>query len=96
MDGAACIGCGAFAAVCPNGSVMLFVSAKVTHLGLLPQGTPEGDRRVLGMVRQMDKQGFGKCSNYYACEPVCPAAFMGRMNREFTLASIKKMVGMTL
>jgi succinate dehydrogenase / fumarate reductase iron-sulfur subunit len=79
---------------------MLFVSAKVTHLGLLPQGKPEADRRVLGMVRQMDKEGFGNCSNYYACEAVCPAgvpaAFIGRMNREFTAASMKEMVGMTV
>ena len=100
MDAAACIGCGACAAACPNGSAMLFVSAKVTHLGLLPQGKPEADRRVLGMVRQMDKEGFGNCSNYYACEAVCPAgvpaAFIGRMNREFTAASMKEMVGMTV
>ena len=100
MDAAACIGCGACAAACPNGSAMLFVSAKVTHLGLLPQGKPEANRRVLGMVRQMDKEGFGNCSNYYACEAVCPAgvpaAFIGRMNREFTAASVKEMVGMTV
>ncbi len=100
MDAAACIGCGACAAACPNGSAMLFVSAKVTHLGLLPQGKPETDRRVLGMVRQMDKEGFGNCSNYYACEAVCPAgvpaAFIGRMNREFTAASLKEMAGMTV
>ena len=100
MDAAACIGCGACAAACPNGSAMLFVSAKVTHLGLLPQGKPEADRRVLGMVRQMDKEGFGNCSNYYACEAVCPAgvpaAFIGRMNREFTAASLKEMAGMTV
>lgn len=100
MDAAACIGCGACAAACPNGSAMLFVSAKVTHLGLLPQGKPEADRRVLGMVRQMDKEGFGNCSNYYACEAVCPAsvpaAFIGRMNREFTAASMKEMAGMTV
>jgi succinate dehydrogenase / fumarate reductase iron-sulfur subunit len=100
MDAAACIGCGACAAACPNGSAMLFVSAKVTHLGLLPQGKPEADRRVLGMVRQMDKEGFGNCSNYYACEAVCPAgvpaAFIGRMNREFTAASMKEMIGMTV
>jgi succinate dehydrogenase / fumarate reductase iron-sulfur subunit len=100
MDAAACIGCGACAAACPNGSAMLFVSAKVTHLGLLPQGKPEADRRVLGMVRQMDKEGFGNCSNYYACEAVCPAgvpaAFIGRMNREFTAASLKEMAGMSV
>jgi succinate dehydrogenase / fumarate reductase iron-sulfur subunit len=100
MDAAACIGCGACAAACPNGSAMLFVSAKVTHLGLLPQGKPEKNRRVLGMVRQMDEEGFGNCSNYYACEAVCPAgvpaAFIGRMNREFTAASMKEMIGMTI
>ena len=100
MDAAACIGCGACAAACPNGSAMLFVSAKVTHLGLLPQGKPEADRRVLGMVRQMDKEGFGNCSDYYACEAVCPAgvpaAFIGRMNREFTAASMKEMAGMSV
>jgi succinate dehydrogenase / fumarate reductase iron-sulfur subunit len=100
MDAAACIGCGACAAACPNGSAMLFVSAKVTHLGLLPQGKPEKNRRVLGMVRQMDEEGFGNCSNYYACEAVCPAgvpaAFIGRMNREFTAASMKEMIGMSV
>jgi succinate dehydrogenase / fumarate reductase iron-sulfur subunit len=100
MDAAACIGCGACAAACPNGSAMLFVSAKVTHLGLLPQGKPENGRRVLGMVRQMDEEGFGNCSNYYACEAVCPAsvpaAFIGRMNREFSAASMKEIVGMTV
>lgn len=98
MDAAACIGCGACAAACPNGSAMLFVSAKVAHLGLLPQGKPEKDRRVLGMVRQMDQEGFGNCSNYYACEAVCPAnipaAFIARMNREFTAASAKEMAGL--
>jgi len=100
MDAAVCIGCGACAAACPNGSAMLFVSAKVTHLGLLPQGQPERDRRVLNMVRQMDKEGFGNCSNYYACEAVCPAgipaAFIGKMNREYTIASIKEAVGIAV
>jgi succinate dehydrogenase / fumarate reductase iron-sulfur subunit len=79
---------------------MLFVSAKVTHLGLLPQGKPEKNRRVLGMVRQMDEEGFGNCSNYYACEAVCPAgipaAFIGRLNREFTASSLKEMVGLSV
>lgn len=97
MDAAACIGCGACAAACPNSSAMLFVSAKVVHLGSLPQGKPEKDRRVLNMVRQMDKEGFGNCSNYYACEAVCPAAipaaFIGRMNREYSLASARDLVG---
>lgn len=93
MDAAACIGCGACAAACPNGSAMLFVSAKVGHLGLLPQGKPEADRRVLGMVSQMDREGFGSCSNYYECEAVCPAsvpaAFISKMNRDYALASLR-------
>jgi succinate dehydrogenase / fumarate reductase iron-sulfur subunit len=79
---------------------MLFVGAKVTHLAALPQGQPERDRRVLAMVRQMDAEGFGNCSNYYACEAVCPAsvpaAFIGRLNREFTAASVKEIVGMNV
>ena len=97
MDAAACIGCGACAAACPNSSAMLFVSAKVVHLGSLPQGKPEKDRRVLGMVRQMDEEGFGNCSNYYACEAVCPAgipaAFIAKMNRDYTIASVKEALG---
>ena len=88
MDAAACIGCGACAAACPNSSAMLFVSAKTGHLGLLPQGKAEKNRRILKMVRTMDKEGFGNCSNYYACEAVCPAgiptAFIARLNREYT------------
>jgi succinate dehydrogenase / fumarate reductase iron-sulfur subunit len=100
MDAAACIGCGACAAACPNSSAMLFVSAKVAHLGLLPQGKPEKNRRVLRMVRQMDAEGFGNCSNYYACEAVCPAgisaSFISRMNREYTFASAKETVGAPL
>lgn len=97
MDAAACIGCGACAAACPNSSAMLFVSAKVVHLGSLPQGKPEKNRRVLNMVRQMDEEGFGNCSNYYACEAVCPAsvpaAFIARMNREYSMAIIRETVG---
>ena len=97
MDAAACIGCGACAAACPNSSAMLFVSAKVVHLGSLPQGKPEKNRRVLNMVRQMDEEGFGNCSNYYACEAVCPAsvpaAFIARMNREYSMATIRETVG---
>lgn len=97
MEAAACIGCGACAAACPNSSAMLFVSAKVGHLGLLPQGEPEKGRRVLKMVRTMDEEGFGNCSNYYACEAVCPAnvpaAFIARMNRDYTVASVQETVG---
>lgn len=97
MDAAACIGCGACAAACPNSSAMLFVSAKVVHLGSLPQGKPEKNRRVLNMVHQMDEEGFGNCSNYYACEAVCPAsvpaAFIARMNREYSVATIRETVG---
>lgn len=72
MDAAECIGCGACAAVCPNSSAMLFTSAKVAHLGLLPQGEVESERRVQHMVAQMDKEGFGMCSNTGACEVECP------------------------
>jgi Succinate dehydrogenase/fumarate reductase, Fe-S protein subunit len=100
MDAAACIGCGACAAACPNSSAMLFVSAKVGHLGLLPQGKPEKNRRVLRMVRAMDNEGFGNCSNYYACEAVCPAgisaSFIARMNREYNFASALETVGAPL
>ncbi len=72
MDAAQCIGCGACVAACPNGAAMLFVSAKVTHLNILPQGEIEKTRRVLNMVDQMDKEGFGNCSNEYLCEAACP------------------------
>ncbi|MBK7522834.1 MAG: succinate dehydrogenase/fumarate reductase iron-sulfur subunit [Saprospiraceae bacterium] len=72
FEAAACIGCGACVAACPNGSAMLFTSAKVTHLGLLPQGEVEEDKRVQAMVAQMDKEGFGMCSNIGACEAECP------------------------
>jgi succinate dehydrogenase / fumarate reductase iron-sulfur subunit len=99
MDAAACIGCGACAAACPNSSAMLFVSAKTGHLGLLPQGKAEKHRRILKMVRTMDQEGFGNCSNYYACEAVCPAgipaAFIARLNREYTVASARESVGAT-
>lgn len=97
MDAAACIGCGACAAACPNSSAMLFVAAKVSHLNLLPQGQPEKDTRVLAMVRQMDKEGFGGCTNFYQCEAVCPAhipaTFIAKMNRDYTIASAKELVG---
>ena len=85
FEAAACIGCGACVAACPNGSAMLFTSAKITHLGLLPQGEVEADRRGQAMVAQMDKEGFGFCSNIGACEAECPKeikldniAFMNR------------------
>ena len=72
MDAAACIGCGACVAACKNASAMLFVSAKVSHLALLPQGHPERKKRALSMVAQMDAEGFGSCTNTYACEAECP------------------------
>lgn len=72
FEAAACIGCGACVAACPNGSAMLFTSAKVTHLGLLPQGKPENLKRVTDMMNQMDAEGFGGCTNYGECSAVCP------------------------
>ncbi|SRR5579862_1100561 len=96
MDAAACIGCGACVAACPNSSAMLFVGAKVSHLGLLPQGQPERMRRVLNMVKTMDNEGFGNCTNHYECEAVCPAeisvAFIARMNRDYAIASVRESV----
>jgi len=93
MDAAACIGCGACVAACKNASAMLFVSAKVSHLNLLPQGKPEKDRRVLAMVRQMDAEGFGACTITGSCEAVCPKEislnFIVRMNRDYGLAILK-------
>jgi succinate dehydrogenase iron-sulfur subunit len=93
MDAAACIGCGACVAACKNGSAMLFVAAKVSQLGLLPQGQPERDQRVLAMVRQMDAEGFGNCTNYYECSAVCPKLisheFIARMNRDYLKAVIR-------
>ena len=91
MDAAACIGCGACVAACKNASAMLFVSAKVSHLSLLPQGQTERKRRVLNMVAQMDAEGFGNCTNQYECEAVCPkeisVQFIARMNREYIQSS---------
>jgi succinate dehydrogenase / fumarate reductase, iron-sulfur subunit len=91
MDAASCIGCGACVAACPNASAMLFVSAKVSHLGLLPQGRVEAARRALNMVRQMDAEGFGNCSNVTACEAECPKGIsitnIARLNREYLSAS---------
>lgn len=89
---AACIGCGACVAACKNSSAMLFVSAKVAQLSLLPQGEPERRTRVLNMVTQMDKEGFGNCSNTYACEAECPKGIsvlnIARMNREYMNAGL--------
>ncbi len=89
---AACIGCGACVATCKNGSAMLFVSAKVSQLALLPQGEPEKESRVLNMVAQMDKEGFGNCTNTYACEVECPkgisVANIARLNLEFLKAGL--------
>ncbi|MCB0523463.1 MAG: succinate dehydrogenase/fumarate reductase iron-sulfur subunit [Saprospiraceae bacterium] len=90
FDAAACIGCGACVAACPNSSAMLFTSAKVSHLALLPQGQVERQQRVLAMVSQMDEEGFGRCSNVKACEAECPKEIsvsnIARMNREYTSA----------
>jgi succinate dehydrogenase / fumarate reductase iron-sulfur subunit len=94
MDYAACIGCGACVAQCKNGSAALFTSAKIAHLGLLPQGQVEKDRRVLAMVDRMDEEGFGACSNEGECEAVCPKEIsiqgIARMNREFARATLTK------
>lgn len=94
FDAATCIGCGACVATCANGSAMLFVSAKVSQLSLLPQGKVEAKDRVLNMVKQMDDEGFGNCSNTGACEVECPKEIslenIARMNREYLSASITK------
>jgi succinate dehydrogenase / fumarate reductase iron-sulfur subunit len=92
MDAAACIGCGACVAACPNSSAMLFVAAKVSQFALLPQGQIERKERVQKMVFQMDKEGFGYCSNNYACEAECPKGILvthiARLNREFLRANL--------
>jgi succinate dehydrogenase / fumarate reductase iron-sulfur subunit len=97
MEAAACIGCGACAAACPNGSAMLFAAAKVSHLALLPQGHPERENRVLRMVSVMDAEGFGSCTNTYECEAVCPAeisaSFIAKLNREYVRAATQRSVG---
>ena len=96
MDAAACIGCGACVAACKNGSAMLFVAAKVSHLSLLPQGRAEKDRRVLNMVAAMDEAGFGNCTNYGECSAVCPKEipldFIAKMNRDYAVASFKELL----
>ena len=91
MDAAACIGCGACVAACPNASASLFTAAKISHLALLPQGEPERSRRARAMVAQMRAESFGACTNHGECEAVCPKGIkldnIARMNREFLKAS---------
>ncbi|HKN68428.1 MAG TPA: succinate dehydrogenase/fumarate reductase iron-sulfur subunit [Gemmatimonadaceae bacterium] len=93
MDAAACIGCGACVAACPNGSASLFTAAKISHLGLLPQGQPERLRRALKMVAQMDAEGFGHCTLYGECQEACPKEIsidtIARMNRDYLRATVK-------
>lgn len=93
MDAAACIGCGACVAVCKNASAMLFVSAKVSHLNYLPQGSAEKHRRALNMVAQMDAEGFGNCTVTGSCEAVCPKEislnFIAKLNRDYGLATLR-------
>src|SRR5512135_1933530 len=92
MDAAVCIGCGACVAACPNASAVLFLGAKVVHLNRLPQGQPERYRRVVSMVRQMDAEGFGSCTNHGECEAVCPKEIridaIARLNRDYLKASL--------
>ncbi|MCB9794001.1 MAG: succinate dehydrogenase/fumarate reductase iron-sulfur subunit [Alphaproteobacteria bacterium] len=93
FDAAACIGCGACVAACPNASAMLFTSAKITHLGLFPQGQPERDERALNMIEQMDAVGFGHCTNHGECEVACPKEisvnYIARANRDLILAKLR-------
>ena len=90
MDAAACIGCGACVAACPNASASLFTAAKITHLGLLPQGQPERYRRALSMIEQMDLESFGSCTLHGECQEACPKEIsidtITRMNRDFIRA----------
>ena len=94
MDAAECIGCGACVAACPNAAAMLFTAAKVSHLGLLPQGQPERYRRVLNMVVRMEQEGFGSCTNMGECEAACPKGirldFIARLNRDYITANLLK------
>jgi succinate dehydrogenase / fumarate reductase iron-sulfur subunit len=91
FDAAACIGCGACVAACPNAAAMLFTGAKIAHLGLMPQGQPERDRRALDMIAAMDAEDFGGCTNHRECEAACPKEisidFISRMNRDYITAS---------
>src|SRR3974390_1733698 len=91
MDAAACLGCGARVAACPNAAAALFVGAKISHLGHLPQGQPERDRRALGMIRQMNAEGFANCTNIGECEAACPKDIqlevIARSNRDYLKAS---------
>jgi succinate dehydrogenase / fumarate reductase iron-sulfur subunit len=92
MDAAACIGCGACVASCPNASAMLFLGAKISHLTLLPQGKPEAKKRILTMIKKMDELGFGNCTNEAECEAECPKEIsitnIARMNLEYIKAVI--------
>ena len=94
MDAAACIGCGACVAACPNASAMLFVAAKVAHLAQLPHGQIERTRRAVKMVEAMDREGFGNCTNHYECMAACPkeihVTFIAQMNREYLRASMER------
>ncbi len=100
MDAAACIGCGACVAMCPNASAALFTAAKISHLGLLPQGQAERDRRAVGMVLQMTREAFGQCTNIGECEAVCPKGIsietIARMHRDYIAASVSSRRGKPL
>ncbi len=92
MDFAECIGCGACVASCPNGAAMLFVGAKISHLGFLPQGQPERDERARAMISAMEREAFGACTNFTSCEATCPKGIsivgIARMNRDFLKAQL--------
>ncbi len=96
MDAAACIGCGACVAACPNASAMLFVAAKVAHLGSLPQGRPERNERVRAMVAAHDREGFGHCTNIAECEAACPKEirmeFITQLNRDYIRSALANVV----